>query len=144
MDRDRVEPQVESLPGERARRQVDYHHGAAAPSTYVYDFVWDYTAPAVGPFCTDLDGNVLMDFTSHVGAAPLGYNHPELLERLDAFDLFDPVTAVPRPSRTPSRSATTTPAATMPSPSRAPSTGGRSVPSRSTARRPSTVGSSRR
>jgi 4-aminobutyrate aminotransferase len=91
MDRDRVEPQVESLPGERARRQVDYHHGAAAPSTYVYDFVWDYTAPAVGPFCTDLDGNVLMDFTSHVGAAPLGYNHPELLERLDAFDLVDPV-----------------------------------------------------
>jgi 4-aminobutyrate aminotransferase len=91
MDRDRVEPRVDEVPGERGRAQVDYHHVAAAPSTYVYDFVWDYTEPAVGPFCTDLDGNVLMDFAGHVGAAPLGYNDPELLDRLDAFELVDPI-----------------------------------------------------
>ncbi|MFD1589065.1 aspartate aminotransferase family protein [Halorientalis brevis] len=91
MDRDRVAPTVDTLPGDRARRQVEYHHSTAAPSTYVYDFVWDYTAPAAGPFCTDLDGNVLLDFTGHVGAAPLGYNNPDLLERLSAFDLVDPL-----------------------------------------------------
>jgi len=91
MDRDRVEPRVESLPGERSREHVDYHHEFAAPSTYVYEFVWDYTAPADGPFCTDLDGNVLMDFTSHVGAAPLGYNNPKILDPLSEFDLVDPL-----------------------------------------------------
>ncbi|AQL44073.1 aspartate aminotransferase family protein [Halorientalis sp. IM1011] len=90
MDRDSVEPEVEELPGERAREQVAYHHETAAPSTYVYEFVWDHTAPAAGPFCTDVDGNVLMDFTGHVGAAPLGYDNPTLRERLAEFDPTDP------------------------------------------------------
>jgi len=90
MDRDTVEPSVDSIPGERAREWVEYHHESAATSTYVYEFVWDHTAPAVGPFCTDVDGNVLLDFAGHVAAAPLGYNHPTLRERLDEFDLPDP------------------------------------------------------
>jgi 4-aminobutyrate aminotransferase len=91
MDRDTVEPEVTDLPGDRAQEWVDYHHQFAAPSTYVYEFVWDHTAPAEGPFCTDVDGNVLMDFTSHVAAAPLGYNNPKIMEPLSEFDLFDPV-----------------------------------------------------
>jgi len=91
MDRDTAEPQVTELPGERARAWVDYHHEFAAPSTYVYEFVWDPTAPADGPFCTDVDGNVLMDFTSHVCAAPLGYNNPKVLEPMREFDLVDPM-----------------------------------------------------
>ncbi|ELZ16510.1 class III aminotransferase [Haloterrigena salina JCM 13891] len=91
MDRDTVEPQVGTIPDERARQWVDYHHGLAAPSTYVYEFVWDATAEAVGPFCTDVDGNVLLDFTSHVAAAPLGYNNPAIREKLEAFDLVDPL-----------------------------------------------------
>ncbi|WP_339103788.1 aminotransferase class III-fold pyridoxal phosphate-dependent enzyme [Haloterrigena salinisoli] len=91
MDRDTVEPQVGTIPDERARQWVDYHHEFAAPSTYVYEFVWDATAEAVGPFCTDVDGNVLLDFTSHVAAAPLGYNHPAIREKLEAFDLVDPL-----------------------------------------------------
>jgi len=71
---------------------VEYHHESAAPSTYVYEFVWDRTAPAEGPFCTDVDGNVLMDFTSHVAAAaPLGYNNPKIMEPLAEFDLVDPL-----------------------------------------------------
>ncbi len=90
MQRDSAEPQVGDFPGERAAEVVEHHHRTAAPSTYVYDFVWDHTAPAVGPFCTDVDGNVLMDFTGHVGAMPLGYNNPKLMEPLDAFDLADP------------------------------------------------------
>ncbi|RRJ31141.1 aminotransferase class III-fold pyridoxal phosphate-dependent enzyme [Halocatena pleomorpha] len=92
MNRETATPTVRSMPGERAREWAQRHHQHAAPSTYVYDFVWDPDAAAVGPFCTDIDGNVLMDFTSHVGAAPLGYNDPEIVERLREFDLVDPLT----------------------------------------------------
>ena len=91
MDRHTATPDVTDLPGDRAREWVDYHHESAAPSTYVYEFVWDRTAPAEGPFCTDVDGNVLMDFTSHVAAAPLGYNNPLIMEPLSEFDLVDPL-----------------------------------------------------
>ncbi|AKU08119.1 class-III pyridoxal-phosphate-dependent aminotransferase [Haloferax gibbonsii] len=91
MDRDSVEPTVTSLPGPKASEWVEYHQSTAATSTYVYEFVWDITKDAVGPFCTDPDGNVLLDFTSHVAAAPLGYNNPELQSRLDDLDLVDPM-----------------------------------------------------
>ena len=91
MDRETAEPRVTDLPGERARQWVEYHHQSAAPSTYVYDFVWDLSGEAEGPFCTDVDGNVLMDFTSHVAAAPLGYNNPLIVDRLREFDLVDPL-----------------------------------------------------
>jgi 4-aminobutyrate aminotransferase len=91
MDRDRVEPQVDELPGERAREWVEYHHETAAPSTHVFEFVWDHEAPAIGPFCTDVDGNVLMDWSGQVGAMPLGYNNPKIMEPLEEFDLVDPL-----------------------------------------------------
>ena len=91
MDRATATPQVEELPGPRARDRVEYHGSLAAPSTYVYGFVWDVIEPAIGPFCTDADGNVLLDFTGHVGAAPLGYNNPALLERMADFEMVDPV-----------------------------------------------------
>lgn len=91
MDRDTVEPRVREMPGEKAREWATYHQQHSAPSTYVYDFVWDITDEAEGPFCTDVDGNVLMDFTSHVAAAPLGYNNPKIMDRLREFDLVDPL-----------------------------------------------------
>ncbi|WP_435346967.1 aminotransferase class III-fold pyridoxal phosphate-dependent enzyme [Haloarchaeobius sp. HRN-SO-5] len=91
MDRDTVEPQVREMPGEKARQWADYHQQFAAPSTYVYDFVWDITEESTGPFCTDVDGNVLLDFTSHVAAAPLGYNNPKILDTLSDLELFDPM-----------------------------------------------------
>ncbi|MEY7847678.1 aminotransferase class III-fold pyridoxal phosphate-dependent enzyme [Natrarchaeobius sp. A-rgal3] len=91
MDRETAEPRVEAIPGERATRLVDAHHDVATPSTYVYEFVWETSAPAIGPFCTDVDGNVLLDFTSHVAAAPLGYNNPKIRDRLEEFDLVDPL-----------------------------------------------------
>ncbi|WP_135302869.1 class-III pyridoxal-phosphate-dependent aminotransferase [Haloarcula amylovorans] len=91
MDRDTAEPTVDSFPGPRARDRASRHAAVAAPSTHVYEFVWDPTADAIGPYCTDVDGNVLLDFTSHVAAAPLGYNNPHLLARLDEFDLVDPL-----------------------------------------------------
>jgi len=71
-------------------RWVEYHHETAAPSTHVFEFVWDHEAPAIGPFCTDVDGNVLMDWTGQVGAMPLGYNNPKIMEPLEEFDLVDP------------------------------------------------------
>ncbi len=91
MDRDTVEPQVSDLPGERAKRWVEYHKEVAATSTYVYPFVLDATAEAIGPFCTDVDGNVLLDFTCHVASAPLGYNNPRIRERLGDLALVDPL-----------------------------------------------------
>ncbi|MFC7236413.1 aspartate aminotransferase family protein [Halosegnis marinus] len=91
MNRETAEPSVDTLPGPKAEERVAYHGEHAATTTYVYDFVWDVTADAEGPFCTDADGNVLLDFTSHVGAAPLGYNNPDLLERMAEFDLVDPL-----------------------------------------------------
>ncbi|WP_227132748.1 aminotransferase class III-fold pyridoxal phosphate-dependent enzyme [Halorubellus salinus] len=90
MDRATAEPDVRSVPGPNAREWVDYHHQFAAPSTYVYEFVWDVTADAVGPFCTDVDGNVLMDFTSHVAASPLGYNHPRIVDALESLGVVSP------------------------------------------------------
>ncbi|MBX0323298.1 aminotransferase class III-fold pyridoxal phosphate-dependent enzyme [Halomicroarcula sp. F13] len=90
MDRDSAEPSVDQFPGTRARERVAHHHEVAAPATHVYDFVWDVTADARGPYCRDVDGNVLLDFTSHVAGAPLGYNNPHLLDRLDEFDVVDP------------------------------------------------------
>lgn len=91
MDRDTAEPSVTSLPGDRAKRWVEYHHEVSAPSTYVYEFVLDASGPASGPFCTDIDGNVLMDFTCHVASAPLGYNNPKITEFLDDIGLEDPL-----------------------------------------------------
>ena len=91
MDRQTAEVSVGEFPGPRARDRVDYHSRFAARSTYVYGFVWDTVAEAAGPFVTDVDGNVLLDFTSHVGAAPLGYNNPLVLDRLREFDLVDPL-----------------------------------------------------
>ncbi|USZ67741.1 aminotransferase class III-fold pyridoxal phosphate-dependent enzyme [Halorussus salilacus] len=91
MDRDTAEPAVERMPGKRAKEWSDYHHQFSAPSTYVYDFVWDVTEDAEGPFCTDVDGNVLMDFTSHVAAAPLGYNNPKIMDKLREFEITDPL-----------------------------------------------------
>ncbi|MFB6149235.1 MAG: aspartate aminotransferase family protein [Halobacteriales archaeon] len=91
MDRETAEPSVTTFPAERANAWSEYHHEFTATSTYVYDFVWDITEDADGPFCTDVDGNVLLDFTSHVAAAPLGYNNPKIMDRFEEFDLVDPL-----------------------------------------------------
>ena len=90
MDRAAAEPRVDSVPGPKADRWVAHHHDVAAPSTAAYGFVWDLTEEAIGPFCTDVDGNVLLDFTSHVASSPLGYNNPTVREKVSALDLPSP------------------------------------------------------
>ena len=90
MERNSATPAIRvAPPGPRSRKWIAYHRAAAARVTYVEGFVWDRAAPAIGPFCTDPDGNVFLDFASHVGTSLLGYNHPELLavsERLKSID----------------------------------------------------------
>ena len=91
MDRDTASPVVEGFPGPNAAEWVEFHRSHAAPSEYSHRFVWDVTAEADGPFVTDVDGNVLLDFTCHIGAAPLGYNNEKLLGKLREFDLVEPM-----------------------------------------------------
>ncbi|WP_435064255.1 aminotransferase class III-fold pyridoxal phosphate-dependent enzyme [Halobaculum sp. EA56] len=91
MDRDTAEPDATALPGPNARRWIEFHSEHAAPSEYSHEFVWDVTAEADGPFVTDVDGNVLLDFTCHIGAAPLGYNNEKVLSTLREFDLVEPM-----------------------------------------------------
>lgn len=92
MDRDSVTPSVESPPNRRAAEQLERHRALRGTSTTGFDTVWDVTADAIGPFFTDVDGNVFMDFTSQVAAMPLGYNNPEIVERIDSLDLgLDPL-----------------------------------------------------
>jgi 4-aminobutyrate aminotransferase len=91
MDRDTAEPNVDAFPGPNAREWVEFHGSNAAPSEYSHEFVWDITREADGPFVTDVDGNVLLDFTCHIGAAPLGYNNEKLLGKLREFDLVEPM-----------------------------------------------------
>ncbi|MGB9965679.1 aspartate aminotransferase family protein [Halobacterium sp. CBA1126] len=91
MDRDTAEPETAAFPGPNAERWIDFHSENAAPSEYSHEFVWDVTAEADGPFVTDVDGNVLLDFTCHIGAAPLGYNNEKVLSKLREFDLVEPM-----------------------------------------------------
>ncbi|MDJ1433699.1 aminotransferase class III-fold pyridoxal phosphate-dependent enzyme [Halostagnicola sp. A-GB9-2] len=91
MDRSTAEPDVAAFPGPNAREWVEFHGANAAPSEYSHEFVWDITREADGPFVTDVDGNVLLDFTCHIGAAPLGYNNEKLLDKLREFDLVEPM-----------------------------------------------------
>ena len=91
MNRDTAEPDTATLPGPNAERWIEFHSEHAAPSEYSHEFVWDVTAEADGPFVTDVDGNVLLDFTCHIGAAPLGYNNEKVLSKLREFDLVEPM-----------------------------------------------------
>ncbi len=91
MNRDTITPRVRSpLPGPNAKKWARFHRKHAAHATYFYDFVWDRSAPATGPFCTDVDGNVILDFANHVGSSPLGYNHPALIALSQKLAAIDP------------------------------------------------------
>lgn len=91
MDRDTAVPHIRATPpGPNARKWASFHQRHASHSTYFYDFIWDRSKPAIGPFCTDVDGNIILDFVSHVASSPLGYNHPELVEVAQALAKIDP------------------------------------------------------
>jgi len=78
--REKAYPKVnKKIPGPNAVRWFDYHFKHSSHTTYVSHFIWDKSRPAIGPFCTDVDGNMILDFVSHVASNALGYNNPELL-----------------------------------------------------------------
>src|SRR3989338_2629472 len=85
MQRESVLPKVRILNGPKTRLWTRFHLKYAAPATYHEGLVWDRSKQATGPFFTDPDGNVFMDFVSNVGASPLGYNHPELIKVMKAL-----------------------------------------------------------
>lgn len=91
MERETMTPSIKvTPPGPNARKWASFHQRYASHSTYFYDFVWDRSRSAIGPFCTDVDGNVIMDFVNHVASSPLGYNHPELLKVVRFLAGVDP------------------------------------------------------
>ncbi len=90
MNRDNAIPKVKKIPGKNARQYLNYHMKHAAPSTYIGKVIRDGEAFASGPFFTDVDGNVLLDFVSHVGAAPLGYKNPEIMALKRKLAEYDP------------------------------------------------------
>jgi len=91
MNRDTAQTVIKTLPpGPHARKWAEFHHRYAARSTYHEEFIWDRSQPAIGPFCTDVDGNVILDFVSHVGSSALGYNHPALVGMAAKLKPVDP------------------------------------------------------
>ena len=90
MDRDTVRPSVRHFPGQIARRYTARAEKYMATTTLDEGFVWARDKPAIGPWCTDVDGNILLDFVSHIASAPFGYNHPEILRLMEKFPKADP------------------------------------------------------
>lgn len=79
MNRDTADISLKTqMPGLKAAALVARDKLVQAKATDCYAFVRALDAWAEGPFCTDVDGNVLMDFTGQIGCNPLGYNHPEI------------------------------------------------------------------
>jgi len=91
MNRDTVRIKIKiPPPGPSAQRWGEFHRRYAARSTYHEGFIWDRSQPAIGPFCTDVDGNVILDFVSHVGSSALGYNHPAVVRIAVKLQSIDP------------------------------------------------------
>ena len=81
MNRKTTTPHIRvNPPGSKAKAWTRFHMKHGAKATYETEFIWDRSRAAIGPFCHDPDGNLFLDFASHVAINALGYNHPELLE----------------------------------------------------------------
>jgi 4-aminobutyrate aminotransferase len=67
------------LPGEKASEVIGVMKKNCYDSTFTYPLV---IASGSGCVLKDIDGNSFLDFTSNIGACPLGYSHPEITEVL--------------------------------------------------------------
>lgn len=90
MDRNNAEPNVNNFPGKKAKKVIERYDKVAAKSTRKYGFVWDFVSEGDGAFCKDVDGNILLDFAGHGGAAPLGYNNKKIKRKLNELDIPEP------------------------------------------------------
>ncbi|MFZ1076105.1 MAG: aminotransferase class III-fold pyridoxal phosphate-dependent enzyme [Nitrosotalea sp.] len=71
-----------NLPGPNSRRIINTMKKYAYDSTFMYPLVI-----ANGHDCVieDPDGNKFLDFTSNIGACPIGYSHPDVMEVLAEY-----------------------------------------------------------
>ncbi len=72
----------QKLPGPNSKKVISKMKKYAYDSTFMYPLVI-----ANGHDCIieDLDGNRFLDFTSNIGACPIGYSHPDVLEVLAEY-----------------------------------------------------------
>lgn len=70
------------LPGPKATKIIDTIKKHAYDSTFMYPLVIKGGHDCI---IEDVDGNEYLDFTSNVGACPLGYSHPAILEILEQY-----------------------------------------------------------
>jgi len=70
------------IPGRNSRRIINTIRKYAYDSTFMYPLVI-----ANGHDCIieDPDGNKFLDFTSNIGACPIGYSHPDVMEVLAEY-----------------------------------------------------------
>jgi 4-aminobutyrate aminotransferase len=73
---------VSEPPGPNAKRIIDVVKRNCYDSTFTYPLV---IADGKGCMLQDVDGNSFLDFTSNIGACPLGYLHPEIMEVLAEY-----------------------------------------------------------
>ena len=69
-------------PGPMATKIIDIIKGISYNSTFIYPLV---IANGHDSIIEDVDGNTFLDFTSNIGACPLGYSHPEIIEVLKDY-----------------------------------------------------------
>lgn len=68
-----------NLPGPKAAEIIRSVKKNCYDSTFAYPLVID---GGQGCVIRDSDGNMFLDFTSNIGACPLGYSHPEIMHAL--------------------------------------------------------------
>lgn len=69
-------------PGPAASKIIEQVKKYAYDSTFMYPLVIKGGHDCI---IEDVDGNEYLDFTSNVGACPLGYSHPEILQVLNEY-----------------------------------------------------------
>jgi 4-aminobutyrate aminotransferase len=72
----------DKIPGPKAMRVIDMMKKHAYDSTFMYSLVVSHGHNCI---IEDVDGNKYLDFTSNIGACPLGYSHPDIIEILAAY-----------------------------------------------------------
>src|SRR5574340_20662 len=72
----------DKIPGPKAIRVIDTMKKHAYDSTFMYSLVVSHGHNCI---IEDIDGNKYLDFTSNIGACPLGYSHPDIIEILAQY-----------------------------------------------------------
>ncbi len=71
-----------SLPGPNAKKIIDTIKKISYDSTFMYPLVISNGHNCI---IEDVDGNEFLDFTSNIGACPVGYSHPDVMETLSEY-----------------------------------------------------------